>query len=62
MKKYIAPELNVLNFDAEDIIRTSGVVEAAVPKTVVKGTATQATGYGAKSFAETYGATSSVLD
>lgn len=62
MKKYIAPELKVLVFDAEDIIKTSGVVEAAVPKTVVKGTATQATGYGAKSFAETYGATSSILD
>lgn len=62
MKKYIAPELKVLNFDAEDIIQTSAVVESAVPKTVIKGTATQATGYGARSFTETYGATSSILD
>ncbi len=62
MKKYIAPALKVLTFDAEDIIQTSSVVENSIPKTVLKGTDTQATGYGATSFSEAYGTATTILD
>ena len=62
MKKYIAPELKVLTFDAEDIIQTSSVVETAVPKTVIKGAGTQATGYGATNFSQAYGPAENILD
>lgn len=63
MKKYIAPELRVLSFDACDIIQTSGdTTTTSVPKTVVKGTSTQATPYGAKSFTDAYGEANSILD
>ena len=41
MKKYIAPEMKVLQFDACDIIQTSAeTTTASVPKTVVKGSGT----------------------
>lgn len=53
MKKYIAPEIKVLEFDACDIIQTSAeTTVVSVPKTVVQGagtsqqaTATTATSY-----------------
>lgn len=40
MKKYIAPEMKILQFDACDIIQTSAETTTSVPKTVVKGSGT----------------------
>lgn len=53
MKKYIAPELKVLEFDASDIIQTSAeTTTVSVPKTVVKGTTTEATQVATKSYSD----------
>ena len=44
MKKYIAPEIKVLQFDGCDIIQTSTeTTVASVPKTVVRGSGTSQT-------------------
>lgn len=55
MKKYIAPEMKVLEFDACDIIQTSAeTTTTSVPKVVVKGsgTAQEATATAATSYTD----------
>ena len=54
MKKYIAPELKTMVFDACDIIQTSGeeVTTASMPKTVISGTTTEATAAATTSYSE----------
>lgn len=34
MKKYIAPEIEKVNFDAEDVVMTSGLLTNLVPKSL----------------------------
>ncbi len=34
VKKYISPEINIIKFEAEDIIQTSGIIINSMPKSL----------------------------
>ena len=36
VKKYISPEINIIKFEAEDIIQTSGIITNSMPKSFDK--------------------------
>ena len=61
MKKYIAPELKTMVFDACDIIQTSGeeTTTASMPKTVISGTSSEIT---AAASTTSYSDVSSILE
>ncbi len=50
MKRYIAPEIEIVSFEAENVILTSGQIPMKSPKTLIDGE--EATGIGAVLFSD----------